>query len=141
MVTCSDFLPFPDYPLCRYPNGLIVTFQLKTLTSKTDKNNGACHQNGGDVTHEEHVAPTSADEDNGNADNSLEDGCIVDAVNLSKQEETEFAGVENLNLENGDKNSAGDTVARTQKGDAIMREDLKEVFQKFGTVQVVKSIV
>lgn len=133
-----DFCLFPDSLLCRYPKGLIVAFQLKTLTSKTDENNGACHQSAGDVAHQEHVAPTSADEDNGNADNSLEDGCKVDAVNLSKQEETEVAGTENL--ENDNKNSAGDAAARTQKGGAIMREDLKEVFQKFGTVKVVKAL-
>lgn len=138
MSTCrTDSCAFPDSLLCRYPKGLIIAFQLKTLSSKTDESNGACHQSNGDVAHQEHVAPTSAGEDNGNADNSLEDGCKEDAVNLPKQEETEVAGSDNLE---NDKNSAGDAAACTQKGDAIMREDLKEVFQKFGTVKVVKAL-
>ncbi|KMZ74317.1 RNA-binding La domain-containing protein [Zostera marina] len=107
--SCSENNPKDS---CSYPKGLILGFKLKKVSS------------------EDHVNKTVQPKDD--ASDGVEEIC--DDVVVQK--------TESINVENSNESSKPDGAADEKKDtesqeEIVKREDLKEIFQKFGTVKFI----
>lgn len=144
-----------------YPKGLIVAFSLKSMADDVDsvKRNGN-HEPANDIISgrtdgdldpsvnaikETEQVPENVNKDNKSEEIPGENGDKEDGEKLAEKNELKSEGKE---TEDGEKPSDGPTVEGEEnegKSTAVMykdnmnvvlREDLKGVFQKFGTVKV-----
>lgn len=144
-----------------YPKGLIVSFTLKRAGGSTEHNgthepandNADVGKTNKDIDSKENVTGETEDKASENANNDEENsGEDIEKESEEKVEEKTSLESEGKETEDGQKSSEGCDLKGEEKAtgeqkptaatykdnmDVVMREDLKSVFQKFGTVKFV----
>lgn len=120
-----------------YPKGLLVAFTLKSKSSGGDKQNGA--EKPVSEVEGETAANTSED-----ADKLSGNGTDANVEGSEEKDAQETAGSEGNEVKDGEELSEGtnkkgpeEPVSQEKTAIDISREDLKPIFEKFGTVKYI----
>lgn len=120
-----------------YPKGLLVAFTLKSKSSGGDKQNGAEKP----VSEVEGEAAANTSED---ADKLSGNGTDANVEGSEEKDAQETTGSEGNEVKDGEELSEGtnkkgpeEPVSQEKTAIDISREDLKPIFEKFGTVKYI----
>jgi len=122
-----------------YPKGLLVAFTLKSKSSGGDKQNGAKKP----VTEVEGETAANTSEDTEKLSENDKNGTDASVEGSEEKDAQETPGSKGKEVKDGEELSEGadkkgpeEPVSQEKTAIEVSREDLKPIFEKFGTVKV-----
>ncbi|XP_068647776.1 la protein 1 [Aristolochia californica] len=130
-----------------YPKGLIVAFKLKSISkgvgedeSHNGQENGGTRKPEADQSSSENAKDVVEKSLNGTGKENAKENCIEEDKEKVTEDATQAHDAEAVDGTIAEDTHAGETPSTTESKDnkeVVLREDLKHVFQRFGTVKFV----